>query len=252
MEATMQAQQAPKATYDRDAEVRRCTGLVWKIARQVAAKVPASVEVDDLVQAGMVGLVEASMRYEPASGVPFEGFAVQRIRGAITDELRTNDWLPRGRRREQRRIQEATTRLSHLLGRAPTQTELARELDIDLETLQDHISGSDQARPLNCEADDESDEEAFLESRFADGAPDPCESLIDRRFKKDLAAAVAKLPERERLVMGLYYEQELNLREIAAVIGVTESRVCQIHKQAVQGLQRALGDWRGEASRRAA
>lgn len=239
-------------SYDAEAEVRRCTSLVWKMARQLAAKVPASVEVDDLVQAGMVGLVEASMRFDPASGVPFEGFVIPRIRGAMTDELRTNDWLPRRRRKEQRRIQDATVRLSHLLGRAPTERELATELDVDLETLQDHVSGSDHARPLNCDSDDEGDEEAFLESRFADNAPNPCDALVDRRFKKDLAQAIAKLPEKERLVMGLYYEQELNLREIAAVMGVTESRVCQVHKQAVQGLQRALASWRNEPARRAA
>lgn len=239
-------------SYDAEAEVRRCTALVWKMARQLGARVPASVEVDDLVQAGMVGLVEASMRYDPTSGVPFEAFALPRVRGAMTDELRTNDWLPRRRRKEQRRIQEATVRLSHRLGRAPTERELASELDVDLETLQEHIAGSDQARPLNCDADDDGDEEAFLESRFADGAPDPCASLVDRRFKKDLAQAIARLPERERLVMGLYYEQDLNLREIAAVMGVTESRVCQVHKAAVQGLQRSLASWRNEPARRAA
>ena len=239
-------------TYDAQAEVRRCSTLVTKLARQLAAKVPASVEVDDLVQAGMVGLVEASQRYDAASAVPFEAFALPRVRGAMTDELRINDWLPRRRRREQRRIQEATVRLSHRLGRAPTERELAIELEVDLETLQEHITGSDQARPLNCDGDDASDEETFLESRFADSAPDPCDALVDRRFKKDLAQAIAKLPERERLVMGLYYEQELNLREIAAVMGVTESRVCQVHKQAVQGLQRLLASWRSETMRRAA
>jgi RNA polymerase sigma factor FliA len=247
MEAT-----ATRSRYDAEAEVRRCTSLVWKMARQLAARVPASVEVDDLVQAGMVGLVEASLRYDPTCGVPFEGFALPRIRGAMTDELRTNDWLPRRRRKEQRRIQEAATRLSHRLGRAPTERELAAELDVDLETLQEHIAGSDQARPLHCGADDAEDEETFLESRFADTAPNPCEALVDRRFKKDLAEAIARLPERERLVMGLYYEQELNLREIAAVMGVTESRVCQVHKQAVQGLQRSLASWRNEPARRAA
>jgi RNA polymerase sigma factor for flagellar operon FliA len=247
MEAT-----ATRSSYDAEAEVRRCTSMVWKMARQVGARVPASVEVDDLVQAGMVGLVEASMRYDPASGVPFEGFALPRIRGAMTDELRTNDWLPRRRRKEQRRIQEATVRLSHRLGRAPNERELAAELGVDLETLQEHVAGSDQARPLNCDADEVDDEEAFLESRFADTAPNPCDALVDRRFKKELAQAIARLPERERLVMGLYYEQELNLREIAAVMGVTESRVCQVHKQAVQGLQRSLASWRNEPARRAA
>lgn len=239
-------------SYDADAEVRNCTGMVLKLARQLAARVPACVEVDDLVQAGMVGLVEASTRYDPASGVPFEAFALPRVRGAMTDELRGNDWLPRRRRREQRRISEATRCLSHRFGRAPTQIELAAELDVDLETLQAHLAGSEQARPLLGAEDEESDEEAFLESRFADAAPGPCDVLVDGRFRRDLAHAIAKLPERERHVMGLYYEQELTLNEIAAMLGVSESRVCQIHKSAVSALQRSLSPWRNEALRHAA
>lgn len=237
------------ARFDAETEFHRCTPMVTRIAKQVASRVPANVTLDDLVQVGLVGLLEASRRFDPAEGVPFEAFATLRIRGAMTDELRSHDWMPRARRRDLRQVEEARSRLAQRLGRRPTEPEIAAELGVALEDVQGTLADGDMGRP--CVADGIDDDEPVAAERLEDPSADPLKHCFDGRFRADLARAIAKLPERERLVMGLYYEQDLTLREIAAVLDVTESRVCQIHRQAVERLQDALAGWR-EAAPKAA
>ncbi len=236
----------------RQSEIKRCMPMVHRIARQVSARVPASVAYDDLVQSGMLGLTEASLRFDPASGVPFEAFASSRVRGAITDELRGNDWLTRGHRRERRAVDEKSRLLSQRLGREPSVAEVALEMGLAADDIHEIIAEADVGRPISLLSADDPDE-SFIEENRADQGADPSIQYVERRLRADLASSMARLPERERLVMSLYYEQELNLREIAAVLDVTESRVCQIHRQAVERLQVKLSGWRAtETVRRAA
>jgi RNA polymerase sigma factor for flagellar operon FliA len=215
--------------------------MVQRIARQMASRLPPGVSVDDLVQAGMIGLMEATRRFDEAQGVVFEAFATPRIRGAILDELRTLDWTPRRNRHLQRRIAEATARLEQMHGRTPTAAEMADILRITLEEYQVLRAEADGVRVHswdNVREDEEGD--SFLDRNCPDERENPEAACGDRQFRGQLAGAIDSLPEREKLVMGLYYEQDLNLREIAAVLGVTESRVCQLHGQAVKRLRADL------------
>lgn len=229
--------------FDSEVEFHRCTPLVARIARQFAARVPPNVTFDDLVQAGLIGLLEASRRFDPATGVPFEAYATPRIRGAMTDELRTHDYLPRQRRRELRKVDEASRRLAQDLGRPASESEIARELRRPVAEVQTIVAEGDFGRPIASSWEEDGEQRSALDFVAAEGT-DPIEHYADKEFRSDLAAAIERLPERERMVMGLYYEQDLNLREIAAVLDVTESRVCQIHRQAVERLQDALVAWR--------
>lgn len=230
------------ARFEAETEFHRCTPLVTRIAKQFASRVPANVTFDDLMQVGLVGLLEAARRFDPAEGVPFEAFATLRIRGAMNDELRTHDWMPRARRRDLRQVEEAARALAQRQGRKVTESEVAAELGLPLATVQATVADSDVGRPWMLSPGD--DEGVAIEERFEDPAADPLAQCFEGRFRADLARSIEGLPERERLVMGLYYEEELNLREIAAVLDVTESRVCQIHRQAVERLQDVLSGWR--------
>jgi RNA polymerase sigma factor FliA len=200
------------------------------------------------VQAGMMGLMDAVGRYEESQGTQFEHYAASRIRGAMLDELRANDWLPRSARKSQRDIENAIHRLEGKLKRAPTESEIARELNISVTDYQEMLN---EARGAQLVYFDDlggggGDDEDYLERHVADtseGGGDPGAFLRDKRFRGALVAAIGELPERERLLMGMYYEQDMNLREIGAVMGVTESRVCQLHSQAVARLRSKLKHW---------
>lgn len=218
--------------------VQRFAPLVTRIARQMAAKLPASVEIDDIVQAGMIGLMDAARRYKSDQGAQFETFATQRVRGAMLDELRRNDWAPRTVRRTQRAIDAAIHAVEQSLGRAASEREIARELGV---TLKEYRAMLVEARSGQIVSFDEMEEgnegESPLARHRADEAHEPGARLEERRFREALIEAIDRLPERERQLMALYYEQDLNFREIAAVLGVTESRVCQMHTQAVSRLR---------------
>jgi RNA polymerase sigma factor for flagellar operon FliA len=231
-------------TLDRNEAVKRYAPMVRRMAHHLLARLPASVELDDMIQAGMIGLMDAIQRYEEAHGAQFETYAAQRIRGAMLDGLREHDWLPRGVRRAQRRIDEALKALEHRLGRAPAESEIARELGISLEEYRHLLQDARGTQLVFYEdiADGEGGGE-FIERNCPDPAPDPLARLEDKNYRKALVAAIEKLPEREKLVMGMYYEQEMNLREIAEVLGVTESRVCQLHGQAISRLRAKLKGW---------
>ncbi|MCL2344597.1 MAG: RNA polymerase sigma factor FliA [Desulfobulbus sp.] len=222
---------------DREQLVQRFAPLVKRIAYHLMARLPASVQIDDLVQNGMIGLLDAINRYQEGFGAQFETYATQRVRGAMLDGLRENDWLPRNLRRELRRIETAIGQLEHEHGRAPSEGELAAALDMSLADYQHTLQEARGHQILYYDDFTGEGDESFLDRHLTDDAADPAAILEDRNLRQSLVAAIAGLPERERLMMSLYYEQDLNLREIGEVMGVTESRVCQLHSQAVARLR---------------
>lgn len=229
--------------HDREQLVQRFVPLVKRIAYHVLARLPASVQVDDLIQNGMLGLLDAISRYEEGLGAQFETYATQRIRGAILDGLRDSDWLPRQVRRDLRRIETAVAQLEHELGRGPSEGELAQRLGVSLNDYQHMLQDARGHQLLHLEDLFEEGGEDFLDRHVADDSKDPLQLLEDQNLKLALVKAIEELPDREKLMMALYYEQELNLREIGEVMGVTESRVCQLHSQAVARLRaKIIGD----------
>ncbi|MGE0311035.1 MAG: RNA polymerase sigma factor FliA [Lautropia sp.] len=234
----------PLGTLDRDATIRQYAPMVRRVASQLIARLPANVDIDDLIQAGMIGLLDASTRYDSSQGAQFETFAMQRVRGAMLDELRASDWMPRSVRRNQRRIETAIHDLEQRLQRAPTESEIAAHLKLGLEQYQQLLIDSKGAQLMYIDdIGPEGGEEGYLERNVPDTGPLPLERIGDARFRKALADAIARLPEREKLVMGLYYQEGLNLKEIGAVLGVTESRISQMHSQSVARLRSQLRDW---------
>ncbi len=225
--------------------------LVKKLAYQMKARLPPSVEVDDLVQAGMIGLLDAVNRYEETHGAQFETYAVQRIRGAMLDELRSSDWLPRSMRQNMRKIETAMTTLQQRLGRPPKETEVAQQLKLSLEAYQEMLAdgGGHQLVYYEDFHDADGGHEHFLDRYCPESSNDPLQALVNSGFREAVIDAITALPEREKILMGLYYEQEMNLKEIGAVMGVSESRVCQLHSQAIARMRATLREqaWTGVA-----
>jgi len=230
-------------TIDVSARVAEYAPLVRRMAHHLAAKLPASVQIDDMVQAGMIGLMEAASRYEEGHNCTFETFASQRIRGAMLDELREADWLPRSMRKALRKIEGAIAKLSQKLGRAPTEREIAEVLGMSMTDYHAELQDARGYEVLHLEDFGPEGGDDFLDRHCGDAHEDPFEKVRDAGFRKALVGAIEHLPEREKLLMGLYYEQEMNFKEIAAVLEVTESRVCQLHAQAVARLRAKLRDW---------
>ena len=224
---------------DRDALIRQHAPLVRRIAQHMIARLPPNVELDDLIQVGMIGLADALSRYEASQGVQFETFASQRIRGSMLDELRDNDWMSRSSRKGQKDIERAIRQLEQELGRSPKESEIATSMDMALDEYQSMLSKVRGTQLVYLEdispGDDEG--ESFLDRFVADADADPFTLLRDERMRSALVTAIENLPEREKYVMGMYYEHEMNLKEIAAVLEVTESRVSQLHSQAVARLR---------------
>jgi RNA polymerase sigma factor FliA len=214
--------------------------LVKRLAHQMKAKLPPSVEVDDLVQAGMIGLLDAIQRYEDNHGAQFETYAVLRIRGAMLDELRSNDWMPRSTRQNMRKVEQAMAALQQQLGRPPSESEVAKSLKLSLADYQDMLGDSGGHQLVYYEDfHDEDGNDSWLD-RYAVDDDDPLRALMETDFRQAVIDAIDALPPREKLLMGLYYEEELNLKEIGAVMGVSESRVSQLHSQAVARLRSYL------------
>jgi RNA polymerase sigma factor for flagellar operon FliA len=236
---------------DRNELVQRFMPLVKRVAYHLMARLPANVQFEDLVQNGMLGLLDAMERFEDGFGAQFETYATQRVRGAMLDGLRANDWLPRNMRRELRRIERAINQLEHAHGRAPSEQELADTLEMSLVDYQKLLQEARGHQLVYYEDFSGEGDEDFLERHFTDADGDPASILEDKDIRENLVRAIARLPEREKLMMALYYEQDLNLREIGEVMGVTESRVCQLHSQAIARLRGQLvGDVRGVLSKR--
>ncbi|BAP89545.1 RNA polymerase sigma-28 subunit FliA/WhiG [Burkholderiales bacterium GJ-E10] len=234
-----------RGTLERDQDyAKQYAPLVRRIAHQMVAKLPANVEVDDLIQAGMIGLMDAVGRYEASQGTQFEVYAASRIRGAMLDELRAGDWMPRSARKSQREIENAIHRVEQRLRRPPQESEIARELDMSVGEYQELLAEARGAQLIYFDDLGGGDnDEDYLERHLPQTDSEPMGILRDKRFRAALVEAIENLPEREKLLMSMYYEQDLNLREIGAVMGVTESRVCQLHSQAVSRLRAKLKSW---------
>jgi RNA polymerase sigma factor for flagellar operon FliA len=224
-----------------DELIIKYTPLVKRIAYHLMARLPASVIVDDLIQAGMVGLLEASKNYKAELGASFETYAGIRIRGSMLDELRRNDWAPKSVHRKTRELSEVVRNIEARTGRDARDEEVAKEMGITLEEYYKILQDSSNARMFGFE-ELGVDEEA-LESGMIAPSSKPFEDIQDERFKTKLVEAIGGLPERERMVVTLYYDSELNLREIGSVIGVSESRISQLLSQAMIRLRARMKEW---------
>ncbi|MEF7613599.1 RNA polymerase sigma factor FliA [Aquincola sp. MAHUQ-54] len=233
-----------KGRTDNNAMLKQYSPLVRRLAHQMIAKLPANVEIDDLIQVGMIGLNDALGRFDAAQGVQFETFATQRIRGAMLDELRGSDWMSRGNRRQQRNIEAAVHKLEQRLGRAPHESEIAAEMGISLTEYQELLGKVRGTQLVYLEdlSGDEGDDD-YLERHVGTEEANPMAVLQDMRMRTALVDAIKLLPEREQYVMSMYYEHDMNLKEIAAVLKVTESRVCQLHSQSIARLRVKLREW---------
>jgi RNA polymerase sigma factor for flagellar operon FliA len=231
------------ATAEPTDRIREFAPLVRRLAHHLAARLPASVELDDIIQAGMIGLMDAASRYEEGHGTQFETFASQRIKGAMLDELRQNDWMPRSVRKTLRQIEQAIARLEQRHSRPPTEDEIARELGVTLASYQSQLAGARGMELVLFDDLGRADDDDYLARHVPDNRENPSARLEDRQFREALIRGIDALPEREKLLLSLYYEQELNFKEIAAVLEVSESRVCQLHGQAVARLRSRMKDW---------
>jgi RNA polymerase sigma factor for flagellar operon FliA len=212
--------------------------MVKRIAYHLKSRMPANIQLDDLIQSGMIGLLEAANNYDASQGASFETYASIRVRGAMLDDVRKNDWAPRSVHRNNRRVAEVVRKIENEKGRDARDTEIAEALEMNMDEYNRILQDASGHKILSFE-DIGSGEDSLIDS-IPTPLSEPLDTLQAEDIKSQVATAIASLPERERLVMALYYDEELNLREIGAVIGVSESRVSQIHSQAIIRLQARL------------
>jgi RNA polymerase sigma factor for flagellar operon FliA len=224
--------------------IERYAPLVKRIAYHLLARLPANVQVDDLMQAGMIGLLEASKKYDSGKGASFETYAGIRIRGAMLDEVRKGDWAPRSVHRNTRMVSDAIKAIEARTGRDAKDQEVAAELQLSLEDYYGILSDTLGSRLFSFDDLLQDGEHGGLREDGGSTQPEPASELEEQRFRTALADAIANLPERERLVLALYYDEELNLKEIGEVLGVSESRVSQLHSQCAARLRARLSEWR--------
>ncbi len=217
--------------------------LVKRIAYHLMCRLPPSVQADDLIQAGMIGLLEAARNYDSTQGASFETYAGIRVRGAMLDEIRKNDWAPRSVHRKARKVAEAVRQIESMMGRDARDNEVAEALEMSLDEYHQTLQAASGYLVLSFDELGADDEAVATNINLSSVAITPFDGLQKEDFKRSLAKAIAGLPERECLVMTLYYDEELNLREIGSILGVSESRVSQIHSQALIRLQARLGQW---------
>ena len=215
-----------------------------RIAYHLLARLPASVQVEDLMQSGMIGLLEASKKYDSSKGASFETFAGIRIRGAMLDEVRKGDWAPRSVHRNTRMVSDAIRVIEARTGRDAKDQEVAAELGLSLEDYYGILSDTLGSRLFSFDDLLQEGEHGSVHEDAGVTPFSPSHDLEEERFQAALADAIANLPERERLVLALYYDEELNLKEIGEVLGVSESRVCQLHSQCAARLRARLSEWR--------
>lgn len=215
--------------------------LVKRIACHLLGRLPANVQLEDLVQAGTIGLLEAARSYDASQGASFETYAGIRVRGAMLDEVRRNDWTPRSVHRNARKVATAVRKIENETGCEAQPRAIAAMLGVELEQYHAMVQDSVASRLFSLA--DLTPEDGSFDDFMPGSELDPAEAFDQAAFRVALAEVIGGLPEREQLVMSLYYEQELNLREIGAVLGVTESRVCQLHGQALARVRARLHDW---------
>ena len=224
-----------------DDMVERYAPLVKRIAHHMLARMPSSVLVEDLVQAGLVGLLEAARNYDVSKGASFETYAGIRIRGAMIDDVRRGDWAPRSVHRNARRVSEALRAVETRLGRDASDQEIAAELEVPIDDYYNMLQDAASSKLFSYDELISGDDRP--EEQLPSDAADPLDGIQQESMRLELAQAIRHLPERERLVLALYYDEELNLKEIGHVLGVSESRVSQIHSQAALRLRGRLEHW---------
>jgi RNA polymerase sigma factor for flagellar operon FliA len=229
---------------DRNALVERHAPLVKRIAHHLIARLPASVLVEDLIQAGMIGLLEASRNFDGTKGASFETFAGIRIRGSMLDEIRKGDWTPRSVHKNGRAITDAINKVERETGRDARDVDIAKKLDVSIDQYHQMLNEVNAGKIIGME--DLGVTEDVVTTEQTKGSDTPFEDLLQGSFQKALAHAITTLPEREAIVLSLYYDEELNLREIGEVLDVSESRVSQIHSQAMLKLKSKMQTWRIE------
>lgn len=226
---------------DYNGQIHQYTPLVKRIAYHLMSRLPPSVQQDDLIQAGMIGLLEALRNYDASQGASFQTYARIRVRGAMLDEIRKNDWAPRSVHRKARMVAEVVRGIENRTGRDARDQEIAKGLEMSLEDYHRLLQDASGHRVFSY--DELGVESTGGAESMSSRIHEPLDDIQTDDFKRSLADAISGLPERERLVMTLYYDEELNLREIGSILGVSESRVCQIHSQAVIRLQSRMNHW---------
>jgi RNA polymerase sigma factor for flagellar operon FliA len=218
--------------------VKTHLALVKRIAYHLISRLPSSVQVDDLIQAGLIGLMEAAAHFDATQGASFETYAGIRVRGAMLDEVRRYDWAPRSVHRKARAVAEAMRTVEQTRGRDAEDAEVAKTMGITLDEYHQILQDASACKLFSID----SEEGEAIGDMLSDDRPGPEAALEETDFRNEMSRALNGLPERERVVLALYYDEELNLREIGAVLGVSESRVCQIHSQALLRLKARMRD----------
>lgn len=221
--------------------VQSHANLVKRIAQHLIGRLPPSVQLEDLIQAGMIGLLEAAKNYDASKGASFETYAGIRIRGSMLDEIRKSDWAPRSVHRNMRRIAVVIREIENQTGRDAKDVEVAKNLNVSLDDYHQMLQDSNGCRIFAYH--DVGIHEDMMSEGLSTATPSPLDRLQREDFRESLAKGIAGLPEKERLVLALYYEEELNLRQVGEVLGVSESRVSQIHSQAMLRLQARMKEW---------
>jgi RNA polymerase sigma factor for flagellar operon FliA len=233
-----------RGTVDRSLLFEQFYPLVRRLAYQIGQRLPPNVEIDDLIQVGTIGLMQAIEKYTPAEGDHFEAYAASRIRGAIMDELREQDTMSRSLRKVQRQIEQATQLLEHELGRKPTLAECAKALEMSLDEYQEAVTAINSGQVMFIEDMAEEDGEGMsIVEKLVVLRHDQMDVLEHEEFKRTLTGFIEALPEREKMTLSLYYEHDMTLREIGAVLGVNESRVSQIHSAVLKTLRENIRQW---------
>ena len=217
--------------------------LVKRIAYHLVSRMPPNVEVDDLIQSGMIGLLDAAKHYSPTKGANFETYAGIRIRGAMLDEVRKSDWTPRSVHRNMREMAEVVRKIENVKGQDASPVDIAEGLGVSIEDYHKLVQDAASCRLFSFDQMGSSEDESSPADHARDERPGPFDHIQDAGFRDALAAAIGTLPEREKLVLSLYYDEDMNLREIGEVLDVSESRVCQIHGQALIRLRSRLAEW---------
>jgi RNA polymerase sigma factor FliA len=220
----------------------RYAPLVKRIAHHLLARLPASVLLEDLLQAGMLGLIEAHGKFDATKGASFETFAGIRIRGSMIDEIRRGDWVPRSVHKNARSIAAAIKGIEQDTGRDARDTEVAEKLGVEVEDYRQMLMDVSNGHMMDF--DGLGVTEDYFSQGLSESSMTPLERIQKEDFRNSLADAITSLPEREKLVLALYYDEELNLKEIGEVLGVSESRISQINSQAMLRLQSRLKDWK--------
>ena len=221
---------SPEEKQAADQLLEKYTPLVKKIAWHLSSRLPADIHIDDIIQSGLIGLLDASKHYDPSQGAQFETYASIRIRGAILDEVRRSDWVPKSVHKKARDLTAAIAEIERRTGRDARDIEVAQELGVSMDEYYNILQDSSSCRMLSFD-DLEADDTQSL-GMFEDRHSNVVSEVMDEEFKQRLSHAIASLPERERMVMSLYYDTEMNLKEVGALIGISESRVSQLLSQA--------------------